>query len=87
MTVPRMVALLIVLAGVGLAVVALRAEQSIIARRIQLLQYRQIEVRRQIWTQEMELARLRSLKEIRQRAPELGVPVTLNPDDYGAVPR
>lgn len=81
MTVPRMVALLIALAGVGLAVVALRVEQSIITRRIQVLQFRQGELRQRIWSQEIELARLRSLKEIRERAPDFGVPVALNEDE------
>jgi len=81
MTVPRMVALLAVLALVGLAVVAMRVEQSIITRRIQLLQFHQSELNRKIWTQEIELARLRSLKEIRERAPEFGVPITLGEGD------
>ncbi len=75
MTIPRMVAMLVVLAVLGLAIVVMRVDQSIIARRIQVLQFRQSELRQKLWSQEIELARLRSLKEIRERAEELGVPV------------
>jgi len=75
MTIPRMVVLLSALALVGLAVVALRVEQSIITRRIQVLQFHQSELKQKMWTQEMELAELSTPEKIRERAEQFGVPV------------
>jgi len=73
MTIPRVVGLLIVLVVIGIAAVAMRVEQARHARRIQELQFRQTELRQQIWGQEMELARLRAPGMIRQRAGRLGL--------------
>jgi hypothetical protein len=77
MTVPRAVGLLAALSAVGIAVVALRAEQTRHTRRIQELQFRQVELRRQIWDQEMELARLRAPGIVRERAVRLGLETDL----------
>ncbi len=73
MTIPRTVGLLIGLTGIGIAVVAMRAEQAQHLRRIQEFQFRQTELRQQIWSQEMELARLRSPQMIRERAERFGL--------------
>ena len=73
MTIPRMVGLLVVLAVVGLGVVVIRVDQAAISQRIQDLQFRQTELRRKLWTQEMELARLRSPGMIRDRAERFGL--------------
>ena len=73
MTIPRMVGLSIALALLGIAVVAVRLEQSRHMRQIQMLQFKQAELRQKIWTQEMELARLRSPQMIRERAARFGV--------------
>ena len=73
MTIPRMVGLLIALTVIGIAVVAMRAEQARSLHRIQALQFRQTELRQQIWSQEMELARLRSPRMIRERAQHFGL--------------
>ena len=73
MTIPRMVGLLIVLTVIGIAVVAMRVQQAQSLYRIQALQFRQTELRQQIWSQEMELARLRSPQMIRERAGHLGL--------------
>ena len=77
MTIPRAVGLLVALSAVGIAMVALRAEQARHTRRIQELQFRQVELRRQIWDQEMELARLRAPGIVRERAVRLGLDTVL----------
>ena len=77
MTMPRMVGPLIGLTVIGIAAVAMRADQSRHLRRIQELQFRQTELRQRIWSQEMELARLRSPERIRERAERLGLDVAL----------
>ena len=70
MTIPRMVGVLIALTLVGVVVVAIRADQSATSRRIQKLGFRKSALHQQIWSQEMELADLRSLARIRERAEE-----------------
>jgi hypothetical protein len=75
MTIPRMVGLLVALTVIGIAVVVIRVDQAVTSRRIQELQFRQTDLRRQIWTQEMELARLRSPRMIRERAERFGLAV------------
>jgi len=77
MTIPRMVGLLVALAVVGLGVVVIRVDQAAITQRIQDCQFRQTQLRRQLWTQEMELARLRSPGMIRDRAERFGLQVGL----------
>jgi hypothetical protein len=67
-----MVGLLLALTVVGLGVVVIRVDEAAISQRIQELQFRQTELRRQLWTQEMELARLRSPGMIRERAERFG---------------
>lgn len=73
MTIPRMLGLLIVLTTIGVAVVLMRGQQVRHLRRIQEWQFRQTELRQQIWSQEMELARLRSPQMIRERAERFGL--------------
>ena len=82
MTIPRMVGLLICLAVIGIAVVAIRADQTRASWRIQQMQFEQTRMRREIWTQEMELARLRAPRMVRERAVRLGLEVV--PSDDGA---
>ena len=77
MTIPRMVGLLLALTVVGLGVVLVRVDEAAISQRIQELQFRQTELSRQVWTQEMELARLRSPSMIRDRAARFGLPADL----------
>ena len=81
MTIRRMLGLLITLAVVGIAAVAIRVEEARHTRNIQELQFKQIELRRQIWQQEMELARLRSPKMIRERAARFGFQIGLTEAD------
>ena len=75
MTIARMVGLLLCLAAVGLAVVAMRVEQSRVSWRVQQMQFDQGRLRRELWTQEMELARLRAPGMVRERAARLGLPI------------
>ncbi|MHC4441320.1 MAG: hypothetical protein ACYTF1_11345 [Planctomycetota bacterium] len=75
MTIPRILIVALVLSLAGIAVIALRVEQSGHLRRIQELQFRASELKQQIWHQEMELARLRSPQMIRDRAFRLGLAV------------
>jgi hypothetical protein len=74
-----MVGLLAGLASIGVVVAALRAEQSRHLRRIQELQHKQTELTQRLWSQEMELARLRSPQMIRERAARFGLEVAEPP--------
>jgi hypothetical protein len=73
MTIPRMVGLLVALSCIGIAVVTLRVDQVRHMRRIQQTQFEQSELRQRIWSQEMQLARLRSPQMIRERAARFGL--------------
>jgi len=73
MTMPRMVGVLTILASIGIAVVVLRTDQSKHARQIQKLHIQQQQLHQRIWEQEMEMARLRSPRMIRERAERLGL--------------
>ena len=77
MTVPRVVILLVALVLVGVAAVAIRIDQRRCARQIQQLQFHEIDLKQTIWTQEMQLARLRSPRLIQDRAPKLGLDTPL----------
>lgn len=73
MTVGRLVGLLVILTAIGLGVVGLRVDQARHTRKIQELQFHQTDLRRRMWQQEMELARLRSPQLIRERAQQFGL--------------
>ncbi|NLX14451.1 MAG: hypothetical protein GXY44_12465 [Phycisphaerales bacterium] len=73
MTMPRIVGVLSALASIGIAVVVLRADQARHARQIQKLHIEQQQMHQRIWEQEMEMARLRSPRMIRERAERLGL--------------
>ena len=69
MTMPRMVGLLVGLAAIGVAVVALRLDQAQHLREIAEAAVRSgRSCAATIWSQEMELARLRSPQMVRERA-------------------
>ena len=87
MTVPRMVGLLIGLTVIGVAVVAMRVEQSRHRREIQQLQFRQTELCQRIWQQEnVDLPRLRSPQMIRERAERFGLRVSMGEAEDEAAP-
>jgi uncharacterized membrane protein YdbT with pleckstrin-like domain len=79
-----MVVLLAALTVVGIAVVAMRRDQVVTSRRIQALQFRQAELQRKIWTQELEIARLRSPGAVRDRAEVFGLDVEPDASGQGA---
>ncbi|MBI4579388.1 MAG: hypothetical protein HY718_06770 [Planctomycetes bacterium] len=68
MTIPRMVVLLVGLSALGIAVVAVRVEESWELRRIQELQAEEAEARQEIRAQEMILWTLRAPPAIRERS-------------------
>lgn len=86
MTIPRMVVLLVGLAVIGIAAVAMRAQQVRHLYTIQELQFRQTELQRQVWDQEMELARLRSPQMIRERYERLGLDADGDPAEEASHP-
>lgn len=71
MTIPRMLVLLVGLSSIGIAVVAVRVEESRVLRRIQELQFEELEARREIRAQEMRLWTLRSPPMIRERSAQI----------------
>jgi hypothetical protein len=75
MTTARMVGVLLGLAMVGVAVVAIRVDQSRVSSRVQNLQFKQTELAREIGRQEMQMAQLRSPQAIRGQAERLGLEV------------
>lgn len=83
MTVPRALWVLAMMVAVGVATVALQGESAKVANRIQRQHYKQVVLEQTLWTQEMELARLRGPDEIRRRAAELGLSVAPPPKDPG----
>lgn len=76
MTIPRFLVLLAVVGALGLAVVALRADQTRRSHHIQKLQYQQLELRRRIQANQVRIARQRSPQMIRDRAQRFDLPVT-----------
>lgn len=74
MTIPRMLILLMGLSGIGVAVVAVRVEESRVLRRIQELRFEESEARQEIAAQEMKLWSLRAPPNIRERAEQLQPP-------------
>ena len=71
MTIPRMLLLLVGLSGVGVAVVAVRVEESRVLRRIQELQFEEAAARQEIRAQDMTLWSLRAPPSIRERSEQL----------------
>ena len=81
MTTARMVGVLVGLALIGIAVVAIRVDQSRVSQRIQKLHSQQTDLSRKIWTQEVDMARLRSPQAIREQAGRLGFEVAPKPPE------
>jgi hypothetical protein len=74
-TVARALLVLSMMAAIALVIVAVRGENAKAANRVQRLHHHQVALEQKLWTQEMELARLRGPDEIRRRANELGLDV------------
>lgn len=81
MTTARLVGVLAGLALVGIAIVAIRVDQARVSQRLQTYQSTLTAVSREIWTQEMEMAELRSPQVIRAQAVRLGLEVSEKPPE------
>lgn len=68
MSVTRGVVLLLAFAALAVVAVHLRAKETRLAAHIQRLSRQRIELRRQSWALQMEIARLRTPQQIRERA-------------------
>ena len=78
-----MSALLVALAGIALAIVCLRAEQTRIAAKTLRLEDRWIRQRRELWALQTSIARLRTPDRIRERVHyEDWFDVDLSPPEY-----
>lgn len=71
----RVTILLLILGGLAVAVAGMRVEQTRTMARIQQLRRRQGELREQIDTNQVRLARLRSPQRIEKRVGQLELPV------------
>ncbi len=67
MTVLRAMGMLVVFAATAISVVTLRGEQARVASRIQQLQSQRVELRRESWSLELEIGRLRGPHTISDR--------------------
>lgn len=67
MTVARGLALLLCFAVLAVATIALRSEETRLTARIHRLHGRQVELRRESWALQMEIARLKAPRQIRER--------------------
>ena len=75
MTVARVLLALSMMVAIGVGIVVLRGESAKVANRVQRLHGRQLVLEQDLWSREMELAKLRTPDEIRRRARELGLEV------------
>jgi uncharacterized protein HemX len=74
----RAILLLVVLGAVGAAMAIIRIEQTRCVARIQKLKLRQIELKRTLDAQQMELARLRDPSRILDRVDDTGFELDLS---------
>jgi hypothetical protein len=84
MTVARALFVLVMMVAIGIAVVWLRTESAKVACRVQALHHEKVSLEQRLWAQDIELAQLRGLDEIRRRASELDldvVPPAAAPED------
>ena len=70
-----MTGLLLVFGAIALAVVYLRLEQTRTARRIQKIQMELVEIRRESWTAQLAIARLKAPSRLERRVEELNLQV------------
>jgi hypothetical protein len=87
MTIPRFMGLLALFGGLGIAVVALRADQVRRSNHIQQLQFEQIKLQQTIWANDAKIARLRSPQMIRDRATRFAVPLLPPYEERSVLPR
>ncbi len=75
MTVARALLVLAMMVAIGIAIVWLRTESARVACRVQGLHHEKVSLEQRLWEQDIELAQLRGLDEIRRRASELDLDV------------
>ncbi|HRW51900.1 MAG TPA: hypothetical protein P5081_03380 [Phycisphaerae bacterium] len=75
MTVPRALFILFLMVAIGVAIVLFRGESARAANRIQQLHAETIELEQRLWSAEIELARMREPRAIRQRAEKMKLPI------------
>lgn len=75
MTVPRALFILLLMVTIGVAIVLIRGESARAANRIQQLHTESIDLEQRLWSAEIELARMREPRAIRQRAREMKLPI------------
>lgn len=75
MTIPRLLGLMAIFGALGIAVLALRADQIRRSHNIQKLQLKQIEKQREIWANQSEINRLRNPRLVKERTQRLDVPL------------
>lgn len=75
MTGMRMTILVMIFCGVGLALTGIRVEQTCCMARIQQHQLAQIELKRTLDAQQLQIARLRAPTQIRSRVESLELQV------------
>lgn len=61
------------LASVGIAQVRIRQEMAACSHRIQKLHQQQVRLQQDLWTRQMDLARLRVPERLRERVDLLGI--------------
>jgi hypothetical protein len=71
MTIGRVVGVVLILTAIGLAVAAIRADQIALARRVARLHQEKLLLEREVWEQEVTIARLRSPELIRDRVARI----------------
>ncbi|MBK8270887.1 MAG: hypothetical protein IPK83_22285 [Planctomycetes bacterium] len=75
MTVARALLILLMLVVIGVTIVGVRSESAKAANRIQRLHQTKVTIRQEMWSRELELAKLRGPEAIRKRAAEMELDV------------
>ncbi len=75
MTVPRSLLVLAILVALGVAIVGIRSETAKAAYRVQRLHQRKVALKQELWSKELELAKLRGPEAIRKRAEQMQLDV------------
>jgi hypothetical protein len=75
MTVSRALLILSLMVAICVAIVLLRGESARAANRIQRLHAESIELEQRLWSAEIDLARLREPRAIRERAHQMGLSI------------
>ena len=75
----RMAFVIVSLAGIAAGLVSIRRAQVVVRYDTQMLRVRRLELRRQLWDQQVQLGRLTSPSQLRQRIQRMSLPVSERP--------